>query len=240
MAYNGAHIKATILILMNNVQASDLIAFELNRAGFYLVRAYNGREGLRRVHLRKPDIMLLDLPEGMDPDSFDVFDQMKNEGLDTETLTFVTEDEVDLAISFGMDYIVKPFSIHDLMNRISNISLRSEQIQRPIIQRLGRITVDIRRAIISKDNNPVELSLKDYDLFCFLSSQPGTVFKREDILVNVWGYITYLEHDIRLVDVAIRRLRMKIEDDPSKPQFIMTRRGNGYYFETSEKESGGK
>lgn len=231
MGSNGTHIKPTILILESNMEASDLISFELSRSGYYIIRAYNGREGLRRLHMRKPDILLLDLPEGMDPDSFDVFNQMQEEGLDTETLTFVTDDEMDLAISLGMQYIVKPFAIHDLMNRIGNISLRSEQIQRPIIQKLGRITIDVRRAIISKDDNPVELSLHDYDLFCLLASQPGTVFKREDIMTSVWGYTTYLG-DVRAVDVAIRRLRMKIEDDPSDPQFIMTRRGIGYYFET--------
>ncbi len=232
MDYNGARVKPTILILESNVQASDLISFELSREGYYLIRTYDGKEGLRRLRMRKPDIMLLDLPEGMDPDSFDVFDQMRQEGLDTETLTFVTEDEVDLAISLGMQYIVKPFAIHDLMNRISNISLRSEQIQRPILQRLGRITIDVRRAIVNKDDTPIELSLHDYDLLCILASQPGTVFNREDLLKSVWGYTTYLAGDIRSVDVAIRRLRMKIEDDPANPQFIMTRRGSGYYFET--------
>ena len=230
MGYNEARVKPTILILESNIQASDLIAFELSRSGYYLVRAYNGREGLRQLHMRTPDIMLLDLPEGMDPDSFDVFTQMQEEGLDTETLIFVTEDEMDLAVSLGMQYIVKPFAIHDLMNRISNISLRSEQIQRPIVHRLGRITIDVRRAIVSKDDNPIELTLHDYDLFCTLAFQPGTVFKREDLLTSVWGYTTYLASDLRLVDVAIRRLRMKIEDDSGKPQFIMTRRGIGYYF----------
>ena len=115
--------------------------------------------------MRKPDIMLLDLPEGMDPDSFDVFTQVQEGGLDTKTLVFVTEDEVDLAVSLGMQYIAKPFAIHDLMNRISNISLRSEQIQRPIVHILGRITLDVRRAIVSKDDNPIELTQHDYDLF---------------------------------------------------------------------------
>lgn len=179
MDSNGTHIKPTILILENNVQASDIISFELSRSGYYIFRAYNGREGLRRLHMRKPDILLLDLPEGMDLDSFDVFNQMQEEGLDTETLTFVTDDEMDLAISLGMQYIVKPFAIHDLMNRIGNISLRSEQIQRPIIQKLGRITIDVRRAIISKDDNPVELSLHDYDLFCLLASQPIATIKNK-------------------------------------------------------------
>ena len=167
--------------------------------------------------MRKPDIMLLDLPEGMDPDSFDVFTQVQEGGLDTKTLVFVTEDEVDLAVSLGMQYIAKPFAIHDLMNRISNISLRSEQIQRPIVHILGRITLDVRRAIVSKDDNPIELTQHDYYLFCTLAFQPGTVFKREDLLTSVWGYTTYLASDLRIVDVAIRRLRMKIEDDPGKP-----------------------
>ena len=235
MGYNEARVKPTILILENNVQASDLISFELSRSGYYIIRAYTGRNGLRQLHTRKPDIMLLDLPEGMDPDSFDVFIQMKEDGLDTETLTFVTKDEVDLAVSLGMQYIVKPFSIHDLMNRIGNISLRSEQIQRPIIQKLGRITIDVRRAIVSKDDNPIELSLHDYELFSFLAAQPGTVFSREELMSNVWGYTDYLG-DVSLVNVSIHRLRAKIEDVPSNPQFIMTRRGSGYYFEISQKE----
>ena len=122
--------------------------------------------------------------------------------------------------------------MYDLMNRIGNISLRSEQIQRPIIQKLGRITIDVRRAIVSKDDNPIELSLHDYELFSFLAAQPGTVFNREDLMKNVWGYTDYLG-DVSLVNVSIHRLRTKIEDDPSKPKFIMTRRGSGYYFEIS-------
>lgn len=231
MDSDGARAKPTILILESNMQASDLISFELSRSGYYIIRAYTGQRGLQQLHTRKPDIMLLDLPEGMDPDSFDVFSKIQEEGLDTETLTFVTEDEVDLAISLGMQYIVKPFSIYDLVNRIANISLRSEQIQRPIIQKLGRITIDVRRAIISKDDNPIELTQRDYDLICTLAFQSGTVFRREALLTSVWGYTTYLAGDLRLVDVSIRRLRQKVEDDPGKPQFIMTRRGIGYYFE---------
>ena len=101
-----------------------------------------------------------------------------------------------------------------------------------MIQTLGRIAIDMRRAIVSKDGDPVEMSLQDYDLFSFLASQPGQTFSREELMTNVWGYTGYLG-DIRLVDVAIRRLRLKIEDDPSNPQFIMTRRGTGYFFTTS-------
>lgn len=222
-------MKAMILILVSNIQAADLIAFELSREGHYLIRVYNGQDGLRLLRTRKPDVVLIDLPERMDLDSFDVFFQMQEEGLDTSPLTFVNNSEIGLAKSFKMDYIVKPFSIHELMERVSCISLRSEQIQRPMIQILGRITIDMRRAAVLKDGTPIEMSLKDYDLVSFLASHPGQIFGREELMTSVWGYTGYLV-DIRLVDVAIRRLRMKIEDDPSKPQFIMTRRGKGYFF----------
>ena len=83
-----------------------------------------------------------------------------------------------------------------------------------------------------KDDNPIVLSLHDYELFSFLAAQPGTVFSREELMTNVWGYTDYLG-DVSLVNVSIHRLRAEIEDDPSNPQFIMTRRGSGYYFEIS-------
>lgn len=222
-------MKAMILVLVSDIQAADLIAFELSREGYYLIRACNGQDGLRLLRTRKPDVVLIDLPERMDPDSFDVFFQLQEDGLDTSPLTFVNDSEIDLAESFKMDYIVKPFSIHELMERINCISLRSEQVQRPMIQTLGRITIDMRRAVVLKDDAPIEMSLHDYDLFTVLASQPGQVFGREKLMTSVWGYTGYLG-DIRLVDVAIRRLRIKIEDDPSNPQFIMTRRGKGYFL----------
>ena len=89
--------------------------------------------------------------------------------------------------------------------------------------------LEILRLDILKDDAPIEMSLHDYDLFTVLASQPGQVFGREKLMTSVWGYTGYLG-DIRLVDVAIRRLRIKIEDDPSNPQFIMTRRGKGYFL----------
>ena len=115
-------MKATILILVNNMQVSDLIAFELSRESYYVIRASNGKDGLRLLRTRKPDIALVDLPEGMEPDSFDICSQVKEDGLDTEMLTFVTEDEADLALGLRMEHIIKPFSIHDLMERINNLS----------------------------------------------------------------------------------------------------------------------
>jgi len=222
-------MKTTVLILISNMAMSDLISFSLNRAGYHTFRADDGRTGLRLIRSRKPDIVLLDLPEGLDPDSFDVCEQIEERGLDTHTLVLVTEDEADLAANLKLEYIVKPFPLRDLLERVKLILMRTESLQGPVIQKFGRITIDNRQAIISKDNTPIDLNQRDYELFCYLVSQPGKVFVREDLMTNVWGYTNYFG-DVRLVDVAIRRLRMKIEDNPSKPQFILTRRNVGYYF----------
>ena len=80
-----------------------------------------------------------------------------------------------------------------------------------------------------KDGAPLELTQREYDLICFLGAQPGKVFSREALMENVWNYEGYVG-DVRAVDVAIRRLREKVEDDPASPQFVVTRRGLGYLF----------
>jgi len=227
-------MKAMILVLENNIQAADLIVFALSRVGYYIIRADNGKDGMRLIRTRKPDIVLVDLPEGMDPDSFDICTQIKEEGLDASPIMFASEDEIDLAISLKIEHIVKPFPIRTLLERINLIALRTEQIQKPMIQTLGRITIDSRKAVISKDGIPLDISLMDYELFCYFASQPGKVFTREELLKDVWGYTGYLG-GTRIVDVAIRRLRMRIEDDPSHPTFILTRRRVGYLIDVPEK-----
>ena len=136
-------MKSIILILESNIQAADLIALELSREGHYLIRAHNGQDGMRLLRTRKPDVVLIDLPERMEPDSFDIFFQMQEDGLDTSPLTFVNESEVDLAESFKMDYIVKPFSIHDLKERLYSFSVLGAAATRRssvicCIKRIGR------------------------------------------------------------------------------------------------------
>lgn len=93
----------------------------------------------------------------------------------------------------------------------------------------GRITVDRERMTVSKDGVPLDLSQREYELICFLASQPGKVFPREVLMERVWNYDGFVG-DVRAVDVAIRRLREKVEDDPAAPTFIITRRGLGYCF----------
>ena len=93
----------------------------------------------------------------------------------------------------------------------------------------GRVVVDKERARVLKDGKSLELSQREYDLICYLISQPGKVFSRESLMEHVWNYDGYMG-DVRAVDVAVRRLREKIEDDPAAPTFIVTKRGMGYFF----------
>ena len=94
---------------------------------------------------------------------------------------------------------------------------------------LGRITIDPELMVVYKDDRPLELTQREYELIRFLASQPGKVFSREALMEHVWNYEGYVG-DVRAVDVAVRRLREKVEDDPAAPQFVVTRRGLGYYF----------
>ena len=93
----------------------------------------------------------------------------------------------------------------------------------------GRVTIDEERATVYKDGSPMDLTQREYDLIRYLAAQPGKVFSREALMEHVWNYEGYVG-DVRAVDVAVRRLREKFEDDPANPQFIKTKRGMGYYF----------
>ena len=94
---------------------------------------------------------------------------------------------------------------------------------------LGRISIDTELLMAYKDNLPLDLTQREYELLKFLASNPGKVFSREALMEHVWNYEGYVG-DVRAVDVAVRRLREKVEDDPAAPQFVVTRRGLGYYF----------
>ena len=94
---------------------------------------------------------------------------------------------------------------------------------------LGRISIDTELLMAYKDNLPLDLTQREYELLKFLASNPGKVFSREALMENVWNYEGYVG-DVRAVDVAVRRLREKVEDDPASPQFVVTRRGLGYLF----------
>ncbi len=231
----------TILIVEDEQNIVDILSFNLGREGYDTLEAYDGPTGLQLALEQNPDLILLDLMlPGMN--GFDVCRKVRESGSSTPILMLTArEEESDkvLGLELGADdYITKPFSMRELMARVkANIRRVSMPAQngQPAERsggdaiRLGRVTIDREKAEVLKDGRPLELTQREYDLICFLAARPGKVFSREALMEHVWNYEGYVG-DVRAVDVAVRRLREKIEDDPAVPKFIMTKRGMGYFF----------
>ncbi len=228
-----------ILIVEDEQNIVDILSFNLARDGYDTLEAYDGPTGLHLALEEDPDLILLDLMlPGMD--GFDVCRQVRSSGSAVPIIMLTArEEEADkvLGLELGADdYITKPFSMRELLARVKANIRRSSMtaVAPPETEdgertKLGRVTVDAEQMTVFKDGKPLELSQREYDLICFLISRPGKVFSREALMENVWNYEGYMG-DVRAVDVAVRRLREKIEDDPANPTFIITKRGMGYYF----------
>ena len=233
-------MASTILIVEDEQNIVDILSFNLSREGYDTLEAYDGPTGLQLALEQNPSLILLDIMlPGMD--GFDVCRKVRESGATTPILMLTArEEEADkvLGLELGADdYITKPFSMRELLARVKanirRISMLPEMGgvsgQAHDLVRLGRVTIDRERATIAKDEQPLELTQREYDLICFLAAQPGKVFSREALMEHVWNYDGYVG-DVRAVDVAVRRLREKIEDDPANPSFIVTKRGMGYFF----------
>ena len=235
-------MEKKILIVEDEQNIVDILSFNLEREGYDTIEAYDGPTGLKLALEENPDLILLDLMlPGMD--GFDVCRQIRQAGHATPILMLTArEEEADkvLGLELGADdYITKPFSMRELLARVKANIRRvgmvpaAPQGEEPAAaaMKLGRITVDTERATVYKDGKPLDLTQREYDLIRYLASQPGKVFSREALMEHVWNYEGYVG-DVRAVDVAVRRLREKLEDDPAAPRFICTKRGMGYYFDS--------
>ena len=229
-----------ILIVEDEKNIVDILSFNLTREGYETLAAYDGQTGLRLGLEQDPDLILLDL---MLPkmNGFDVCSRLRQAGRSTPVIMLTArEEETDkvLGLELGADdYITKPFSMRELLARVKANIRRSQMgaggsapaAGESLQPAAGRIAVDPEQMMIYKDGRPLELTQREYELLKFLASQPGKVFSREALMEHVWNYEGYVG-DVRAVDVAVRRLREKVEDDPAAPQFVVTRRGLGYYF----------
>ena len=145
------------------------------------------------------------------------------------------DEEVDkvLGLELGADdYCTKPFSVRELMARVK-ANIRRTSADAPTNESgelitFQNLTINPSRYEASKDDKVIDLTLREFELLKFLAIQPGQIFTRETLLEKVWGYEYF--GDVRTVDVTVRRLREKVEDNPASPNFIMTKRGVGYYF----------
>ncbi len=225
--------KKKILVIEDEKAIADILVFNLQREGYDTLVAYDGTEGLRCALEEAPDLILLDvmLP-GMD--GFEVLGHIREKHDTPIIMLTAREEETDkvLGLELGADdYITKPFSMRELMARVkANMrrTLSGEERAKPAVPSGGGLRISRDNGMVYKNGRALELSAREFDILCYLSASPGHVFSREELMEHVWGYEYY--GDLRAVDVAIRRLREKVEDLPASPRYIMTKRGMGYYF----------
>jgi two-component system response regulator VicR len=228
-----------ILVVEDELPIADILKFNLEREGYLVANAYDGEEALQMTFSEKPDLVLLDV---MIPkkDGFQVLKEIRDRSQLPVLMVTAKEEEVDkvLGLELGADdYITKPFSIRELLARVKANLRRMgvEEIQEDPedkkVLRFSDLEINLTKYEVKKRGQVIELTLREFELLQFLAAKPDQVFSREQLLEEVWGYEYY--GDIRTVDVTVRRLRVKVEDDSSKPKFIYTKRGVGYYFKRS-------
>ncbi|MCI8403449.1 MAG: response regulator transcription factor [Clostridia bacterium] len=230
-------MERTILVIEDEQNINDILTFSLSKEGYQTISALDGITGLEMALTENPDLILLDvmLP-GLD--GWEVCKKVRESSQVPIIMLTAREDEVDkvLGLELGADdYITKPYSMRELAARVkANIRRSSVQVvqetvpenQSTIIS--GDLSINVERYEVSKNGKIIDITLREFELLKFLATQPDKIYSREKLLENVWGYEYY--GDVRTVDVTVRRLREKIEDDPSMPKYIITKRGVGYYF----------
>lgn len=223
-----------ILIIEDEAPISNIIKFNLKKEGYEVETAFDGGEGLKKALKGDIALILLDI---MLPvmDGFEVCKQVREKSNVPILMLTAKEEEVDkvLGLELGADdYITKPFGMRELIARIKanirRVYSQSEEDEEGEIKEYGTLSLNMSRYEMSKNGEPLDLTLREFELLKYLAEREGKVFSREQLLEEVWGYEYY--GDIRTVDVTVRRLREKLEDAPGDPKYIVTKRGIGYYF----------
>lgn len=225
-----------ILVVDDEVTLVKGIKFNLENEGYEVDACYDGNAAVEMARKTNYDLIILDLmmPE---KDGLEACQEIR--GFSTVPIIMLTarSESYDLLMGFESgadDYITKPFNVLELKARVrallrrASITAAAAPDAKPARLTRGHITVDEAQRSAEKDGQEVELTMKEFDLILFLMKNPGKVYGRESLLDLVWGY-DYLG-DSRTVDVHIRRLREKLEQDPANPEYILTKWGVGYYF----------
>lgn len=225
-----------VLIVDDEKNIVDIIGFNLKKEGYEVIKAVDGQEGVQKTFQEKPDLILLDI---MMPkmDGYEACKKIR-ERLNTPIIMLTARaEEVDkvLGLELGADdYVTKPFGIRELMARVKANLRKVEALEKEHggadenILQCGGLSICLERYEVTKEGQVLDLTYREFELLKFMATQKGQVFSREVLLEKVWGYEYF--GDVRTVDVTIRRLREKVEDNPGKPTYILTKRGVGYYF----------
>ncbi|HEQ1450625.1 TPA: response regulator YycF, partial [Streptococcus pyogenes] len=231
-----------ILIVDDEKPISDIIKFNLTKEGYDIVTAFDGREAVTIFEEEKPDLIILDLmlPE---LDGLEVAKEIRKTSHVPIIMLSAKDSEFDKVIGLEIgadDYVTKPFSNRELLARVKAHLRRTETIETAVAEEnassgtqeltIGNLQILPDAFVAKKHGQEVELTHREFELLHHLANHMGQVMTREHLLEIVWGYDYF--GDVRTVDVTVRRLREKIEDTPSRPEYILTRRGVGYYMKS--------
>jgi two-component system OmpR family response regulator len=223
-----------ILVVEDDQTLLKVLEYNLVKEGYAVVAAADGVTGLETAREQKPALIILDimLPK---MSGLEVCRILRKEMTVPILMLTARDDEVDKIAGLDMgadDYITKPFGMRELLARVRAALRRTEIQSKPLqtgILSFGDIKLDTARHIVTKGSETLNLTLKEFDLMAFLTTNKGLVFSRDQLLEKVWGY--EYAGDTRTVDVHVRWLREKIEDNPDEPKHLITVRGVGYKLE---------
>ncbi|MGA3207905.1 MAG: response regulator [Syntrophales bacterium] len=225
-----------ILIVDDEKDIVDLVSYNLEKEGFTTIKAYDGESALKLVDAKKPDLVILDLMlpgvRGLEVCKF----IRKNPEIETLPIIMLTAkgDQVDKILGLEMgadDYVTKPFNVRELIARVRAVMRRAEVRHDPYRKErfaYKGLRFDYTSYEVTVDGKKIDLGPTELKLLRFFTQHPGRVYTRDQLLDYVWGDETFVEP--RTVDVHISRLRMAVEEDKDKPQYILTVRGIGYKF----------
>lgn len=220
-----------ILVVDDEAAIVELVEYNLEREGFEVLTEAEGPKAVERARAERPDLIILDvmLP-GMS--GMDVCRELRKTTDVPIILLTARKDEVDrvLGLELGADdYVTKPFSPRELVARVKAILRRSQrQASEGEAVAASGLVVDEERRQVTLDGRRLDLTFTEFELLATLAKNPGRAFSRDELLSRIWGQDFY--GDARTVDVHIRHLREKLEEDPAAPRFIETVRGVGYRF----------
>ena len=230
--------KKVVLAVDDEAHILELLKYNLEANGYEVLQAESGEEGLQILEEKKVDVVLLDLMlpqiDGLET-LRRIRTNLKTKNIPVIMLTAKSE-EFDKVLGLEMgadDYIAKPFGIRELMARLKAVLRRTKQenqngMPEKKVITVGDLEIGLDSKTVTKKGQPIEMSLKEFELLKILAENPGRVYSRDVLLEKVWGY-EYIG-ETRTVDVHIRHIRKKIEEDDSNPYYIKTVRGYGYKF----------
>ena len=219
---------ATILVVDDEPKITQLVRDYLERAGFRVVTAGDGREALMRAHTEHPDLVVLDL--GLPQlDGLDVTRRLRRDADVPLIMLTARDDETDKLIGLELgadDYVTKPFSPRELVARVRAVLRRRDRAGADDVLRVGELELDLPRMRLEVAGQVVELTATEFTLLAAMARQPGRVFTRAQLLDAIHG-VAFESYE-RAIDAHVKNVRHKIEPAPHDPRYLLTVYGVGY------------